>query len=78
MTLEELKQTPEYKDEAVYTMDEIYSIIRSAYDAGIPMCAFGTMSPDWKDEISERQVNLLRADGYIVEWNCYRYEVSGW
>ena len=81
MTLEELKEEIQDRgEETYYTMDEIYSIIKGNYQAGEMSCVFRHGTVGWVDEISERQVDQLRADGYIVEWNraCLWYEVSGW
>ena len=81
MTLDELKEeTQEQEEETYYTMDEIYSIIKENYQAGNRSCVFRHGTVGWVDEISERQVDQLRADGYTVEWNraCLWYEVSGW
>ena len=81
MTLEELKQTAaECEEDTIYTIEDIYSIIQSIYSAGGTICTFRNGSSNWADEISERQVDQLRADGYTVTWNraCLWYEVSGW
>ena len=81
MTLDELKEEiQECGEDTYYTMDDIYSIIKENYHAGSSSCVLRHGNASWVDEISKRQVDQLRADGYTVEWNraCLWYEVSGW
>ena len=79
MTLNELIMTSEKEEYSTLTMDEIYEQIKYCYDGNLN-CYFRHGSSSCDDEISKRQVDQLRADGYTVEWNraCLWYEVSGW
>lgn len=82
MTLEELMQGEDVRldSESTMTMEEIYARIKLLYEEGSTSCVFRHRGVPDEDEISDRQVDQLRADGYYVVWNraCLWYEVSGW
>lgn len=75
MNLQELKQELRQNTD----MTKIYSKIRSYAEDGEDQVLFNCNGDDW-NEISQAQVDILREDGYTVEWNraCLWFEVGGW
>ena len=61
-------------------MDQIYAKIKEYANYGWSYCPFGSGDATREDEITEFQVEILRKDGYRVEWNraLLSYEVRGW
>lgn len=79
MHISELKQ----EVQATVRMEAVYDKIKEAYANNEKELTFQdteTPDPDSRYALHEVQVDILRSNGYNVEWNgpCQWWEVSGW
>lgn len=76
MNLKELKQNIRVKTD----MCGIYSKIKRYAQDDEKEVYFNHRGNEEEDEISDVQVDILREQGYTVEWNrpCLWYQISGW
>jgi hypothetical protein len=76
MNLQELKHSLNNDTD----MSKIYAKIKEYATSDWSYCPFAHGNITVEDEISDLQVEILRVEGYTVEWNrpCLWYEVSGW